>query len=433
MFLPYLTAAFPGIGGSIKARPEDFFVQEMPLYEPTGQGEHVYCDVQKINMTTFEAVGQIAKALNVQEREIGFAGMKDARAVTRQIFSIRGTTEAAVMAMRIKDLTVQWAVRHGNKLRLGHLSGNRFAIKIRDVSPTDVVKIKLILEMLERRGLPNYFGEQRFGRRDNNAQLGAALVRGDNMGLLKILLGSPDTKVDDTATLEARRKFETHENDAAMKAWPRRCGMERRILARLMKTHRPAAAVRAIDYKLRRLWVSALQSRMFNEVVMQRADSIDKLLDGDLAYKHDNGACFRVDAATVEQARCESFEISPTGPLVGYRMTLPQGDPLRIEEQVFAAAGLTLRDFRQDGKEGVKGARRPLRVKPNDMVVEGGGDEHGPYVAVAFTLPAGSFATILLREIMKNDAKAVPATVGASAEEDAADFDDDDAADQDGE
>src|SRR4051812_49163300 len=104
MALPYLTKDIPGIGGSLKNRPEDFFVQEMPLYEPSGEGEHVYTEFQKIGMTTFDAIDRIARALNVHPRDIGYAGMKDARAITRQIFSIPGTSEAAVMALKIPNM-----------------------------------------------------------------------------------------------------------------------------------------------------------------------------------------------------------------------------------------------------------------------------------------------------------------------------------------
>src|SRR3954463_3828050 len=167
MQLPYLTSEFPGIGGLIKQRPEDFFVQEIPLYEPSGEGEHVYAEVQKVSLTTFDAINRIADALRMSSRDIGYAGLKDARAITRQVFSIPGTTPEALMALKIPDLAIQWAARHGNKLRIGHLKANRFAIKIRDVNPTDVVKLRPMLDELSRRGLPNYFGEQRFGRRGN--------------------------------------------------------------------------------------------------------------------------------------------------------------------------------------------------------------------------------------------------------------------------
>src|SRR5205807_5974329 len=100
MDLPYVTPDFPGIAGTIKQRPEDFFVQEIPLYEPSGAGEHVYCEIQKVGVTTFDAVGAIARALAVSPREIGYAGMKDAHAISRQVLSIWGTMPEAVMALR---------------------------------------------------------------------------------------------------------------------------------------------------------------------------------------------------------------------------------------------------------------------------------------------------------------------------------------------
>lgn len=421
MALPYLTRDFPGIRGSIKQRAEDFFVQEIPLYEPCGEGEHVYCEIQKVGLTTFDAIHRIAHALNVSSRDIGFAGMKDARAVTRQNLSIPGTSEQAVMNLRIPGMDVLWAARHRNKLKLGHLSGNRFAIKIREVNPTDVVKLQPVVELLQRRGMPNYFGEQRFGRRGNNDQLGATLIRGRPEELLKLLLGSPDPSIDDPETIRARTLFEEGKLEESIHQWSRRHGMERRILARLIKTQQPGAAVRAIDQKLRRLWISALQSRMFNEVVAARIDSLDRLLVGDLAYKHGHGAVFRVEDVAVEQPRCDAFEISPSGPLVGYRMTLPSGGPLRIEEEIFKSYGLAPGHFRQEGRDRAKGERRPLRVQPKDVQLAAGVDEHGSHITVAFTLPAGSYATVLLDELMKSgDRVALPSggDEGADAQSD---------------
>jgi len=404
MDLPYLTPDFPGLAGSIKQRPEDFFVQELPLYEPVGQGEHVYAEIQKVGITTFEAINRIARALNVSPRDIGYAGMKDAHAVTVQTLSIFGTTPEAVMALKIDGVTVRWAIRHGNKLRLGHLKANRFAVRLRGVSPTDVLKLTPVLKTLQERGLPNYFGEQRFGRRGDNHLLGAAIIRCDPKGVLDQLLGKPMPTVEDPQTTGARKAFDRGDHKLAMKLWPRKSGMERRILARLIKTGKPVAAFKAIDERLRRLWVSAAQSWMFNQVLAKRmeAGNFDQLLAGDLAYKHENGACFAVESADTEQPRAAAFEVSPTGPLVGYRMTLPTGEPLAIEEAVMAEAHLHPQDFKNEHGQRVKGARRPLRVKPEDVELTGGVDDHGPHITVAFTLPAGSFATVLLRELTKD-------------------------------
>ncbi|HEX8524411.1 MAG TPA: tRNA pseudouridine(13) synthase TruD [Tepidisphaeraceae bacterium] len=410
MQLPYLTRHFAGIGGSIKQQAEDFFVQEIPAYEASGEGEHTYAEIQKINLTTMDAVNQIAGALGVSPRDIGYAGLKDARALTRQVISIFGTTPEAVMNLHVPNITVQWAARHGNKLRLGHLSGNRFAIKIRDVTPTDVIKLRPVIDVLEKRGMPNYFGEQRFGRRGDNHMLGAALVRNDDAALLKHLLGSPDPSLDDMDGMRARAAFDSENYELAMRLFPRRSGMERRVLARFIKTQNAAAAVKTVDERLRRLWVSALQSHMFNEVLARRIDTIDKLFDGDIACK-ESGACFPVELAAVEQPRCDAFEISPTGPLVGYRMRFPEKEPLAIEQTALAAMELKPENFRSEGRHKVKGARRALRVRPKDIQLEGGVDAHGAYITVAFTLPAGSYATMFLRELMKTDS-AEPTAAG---------------------
>ncbi|MGA2443282.1 MAG: tRNA pseudouridine(13) synthase TruD [Tepidisphaeraceae bacterium] len=401
MNLPHSTPDLPGVGGSIKQRPEDFFVQEIPLYEPSGQGEHVYCEIEKIGLSTFDAIDRVARALNVSPRDIGYAGLKDAAAITRQLFSIQGADESAVMNLHLPQMSVKWAARHGNKLRLGHLRGNRFAVKIRHVNPTDVVKLTPLIRQLQDRGMPNYFGEQRFGRRGNNHLLGAALLHDDNAQALKILLASPDKSLDNPQQLAARQAFDRGDFPASMKLWPRSSGMERRILARFIKTQNPASAVRTVDQRIRRLCISALQSDFFNQVVARRIASLDKLLPGDLAEKHDNGAVFRVVDATVEQPRCDAFQISPTGPLIGYRMTLPEGQPLQIEEEIFASRGIRPADFRAAGRLKVKGARRSLRVRPTDIELAAGVDEHGPHITAAFTLPAGSFATVFLRELMK--------------------------------
>jgi tRNA pseudouridine13 synthase len=400
--LPYLTTDFPGIGGTIKARPEDFFVQEIPLYEPTGEGEHVYVEIEKINATTYDAINRIASALGIGSRDIGFAGMKDARAVTRQTLSIPGVTEEQVMRLQVPDVKPLWAARHGNKLRIGHLKANRFAVKIREVKPTDVIKLQVPLKALAERGMPNYFGEQRFGRRDNNDRLGAAYIRGDATALLSELLGRPDSKVDDEAAMQFRAAFDRGELEEAMRLMPPGHGMEFRVLKRLIQSQRPQAAVWAADDKIRKLWVSALQSRVFNTIAGKRIGSLGQVMNGDVAYKHENGACFTVEDAATEQPRADRFEISPTGPLVGFRVTLPQGEPLAIEQAAFDAYPVSPDDFR-NGSLRVKGDRRPLRVQPTDIKLEAGVDEHGSHITVAFTLPAGCFATVLLRELMKND------------------------------
>ena len=400
--LPYLTPDLPGTGGLLRVRPEDFVVDEIPAYAASGDGEHLIIRIRKTGMSTFQAIDRIARVAKVNPRDIGFAGLKDTQAVTRQYLTLpHGASVETVQAIASPGLSVESVDRHHNKLRPGHLKGNRFEIKVREVEPGLIERAKPIVDQLVARGLPNYFGEQRFGRRGDNDLLGAALLRGDADGLLRLLIGAPKNDVDPSNIFEARRFFERGDLKAAMHKWPRSSGMERRILARFQKTNNAAQSVRLVEPKLRRLWLSALQSRVFNEVVAARIGSIGTVLPGDLAMLHEKGACFSVEDASADQARADVFEISATGPMLGYRMTLPTGEPLAIEQSVFDRFGLTREDFKRPDRDQAKGDRRALRVPVREAAIESGSDAHGGYLSVHFTLPAGSFGTVVLREIMK--------------------------------
>ena len=400
--LPYLLKDFPGIGGVIKARPEDFFVQEIPLYDASGEGEHVLFEIQKVNLTTLDAVSLVARKLGISPRAVGFAGMKDSAAVTRQVLSVsgKGLTPEAVMELKDERMSVMWAARHGNKLRLGHLAGNRFAIKIRDVDPMKVVLLRPALDTLEKRGVPNFFGEQRFGRRGNNDLIGAAFIRGDDKEAVRLILGDP--RGSDGGDIQAARtNFEKGDMERAMGHWPRRAGMERRMLAKFIRTGDAGKAIFMADMSLRRLWVSALQSRIFNAVLAKRLEQIDHVMAGDLAYKHDSGACFWVENLEAEAPRAERFEISPTGPLIGRRMSMARGAAGEIESEELVRFGVKADDFRTGDRDRSPGDRRPLRIQPRDTQLESGVDELGGYITVAFTLPPGAYATVLLRELTK--------------------------------
>ena len=253
-----------------------------------------------------------------------------------------------------------------------------------------------------RCGWPNYFGRQRFGARGETATLGAALVRGDLEEFVTILLGRalpgdpPDCKA-------ARDAFDAGFYNRAVQCWPRHYANERRALAAYKKKRKPHAALAATDKRMKRLYVSAFQSTIFNEVLVRRLPEIDRVLVGDLAQKSDTGGIFSVEDAAVEQPRADAFEISPTGPVVGYRSSLASGEPGRIERQVLAAHDLRQDDFRRIGSLKVKGTRRALRFRIDSPCLEGGSDQDGQYLQISFTAPSGCYATVVLREIMKMD------------------------------
>jgi tRNA pseudouridine13 synthase len=394
----YLTEDLPGTGGIIKEKAEDFLVAEIPLYQPCGEGEHTYVEIEKTGITTLEAIRRISRALGVQERDIGYAGMKDAGGVTRQTVSIPRVDTEKVLNVDVPGVKILSAVRHGNKLKLGHLAGNRFRVRICNPADNALERAGVILAVLRKRGVPNYFGNQRYGAQGNYPRVGRALLLGDWKAAVDAIIGSPQAVKDERwkAAIEAYRLGDIEASIAAMPAY---CRTERDILLRLVK--RPGAfdkALHAVNPRLRKLYLSAYQSSLFDVILEERLGGFDKVMDGDLAFKHANGACFLVLDAMSEVSRAESFEISPSGPLFGCRMKMPEGLPMRLEEQVLKGEGLDLKQFDIPGGFRLEGERRPLRIPVGEPVLEMESDA----LVFEFSLPRGAYATSVLREIMKD-------------------------------
>jgi tRNA pseudouridine13 synthase len=162
------------------------------------------------------------------------------------------------------------------------------------------------------------------------------------------------------------------------------------------------AASHAVDKDLKRLFVSAFQSELFNRVVAARMPDIDKMLTGDMAMKHENGACFRVEDAAVEQSRCERFEISPTGPLLGKHMSEATGPAGVVEKEALSETELTPSLLGKIDQYRLRGGRRALRFQPRDVQISSGVDPLGEFLELRFELDSGCYATTLLREISKN-------------------------------
>jgi len=396
---PYLTAALPGIGGRIKATPADFRVDEQPLYVAAGDGTHVYVRIEKISIPTPAAVERIARYLGVRPSMVGFAGLKDAHAIATQWLSIEHADPERLARFRDANVRVLVVTRHTNKLRPGHLAGNRFTIRIRDTDAADLPAAQAILDVLDRRGVPNYFGRQRFGLRGDSDVLGAALIRDDLEAFWACYLGRPG-KDDPPDCRAARAAFDAGNVDDAMSHWPKSLANERRALAAYQRRG-PRAALGAIDKRMRRLFVSACQSRIFNRVVAARIDAIDRVDLGDLTQKTDTGGVFLVEDVPAEQVRADAWQVSPTGPIVGTRCRLAEGQPGQAERAAIAADGFTPDDFSRVGALKLKGGRRPLRFRLQDATVAAGQDETGAFLEVAFAAPSGCYATITLREITK--------------------------------
>jgi len=393
--LPYLTEDYPGTGGRIKAEPEDFVVEEIPLYEPGGEGQHVYVGLEKRGLSTYQAISAIARRLGISTGEIGYAGLKDARAVTRQTISIDGVEPARVEALDLPGIKILWVDRHRNKLKMGHLAGNRFTIRVRDVDMETKAKAEAMLDELGRRGVPNYFGEQRFGARGNTHRLGWAMLRGDADAFAHEYLGNPEAR-DPPGAQAARVAFDAGDYQSALAKWPSSQREERRMLEATVRHGGDVQqGMRTLDKKLRRLFVSAYQSYLFNRLLAGRIQALDRLEQGDVAFIHAKGAAFLVQDPDIEQPRADRFEISPSGPLYGPKVLLAEGRPGQQEQDMLKESGLSLDEFRLPGIK-LKGARRPYRIPLTEIQIDW---DNG--LILSFRLPPGSYATEVLREVMK--------------------------------
>ena len=397
MRTPYLSAAMPGIGGRLKVKPEDFFVEEIPLYSPSNEGQHIFVEIEKSGLSTYAAVAQIARALNISPAVIGHAGLKDARAITRQTISIDRGTPDEIEHLELPNIKILSVRRHHNKLRMGHLLGNRFVIRVRDVERTALSAAEQILALMATQGEPNYFGEQRFGKRGNTGRLGELLIRGEAAEFVAELLGRP--QADESPQVQAARQLVDEDRLAeARRLWPKHLAAERRVISAICNAGgQYDVAFGAVNKKLKSLFVSAFQAELFNILLVDRLEHIDRLEDGDVAYIHANGAAFIVTDAAAEQPRADQFEVSPSGPLFGRKTLLAQGRPGKKERALLVDKNLTLDSFRVPGLK-IRGGRRPYRFKVKDAKLwwdEG--------LMLSFELQPGTYATTLMAEIMKPD------------------------------
>jgi tRNA pseudouridine13 synthase len=337
---PFASADLPGIGGRIKSRPEDFEVEEVPAYQPSGAGDFLFLWVEKRAIGAEFFTREIARRLALPLGEVGTAGLKDRHAVTRQMVSVPASAEPLLPQLDGGGIRLMSVGRHGNKLRPGHLHGNRFHILVRDADPAAAERLPVLLDHLRRLGLPNFYGPQRFGRGGETVRLGFQLLRGER------------------------------------------------------PTPRPPGTF------LRKLALSAAQSALFNYWLACRFRDglLRQVLPGDPMAKWPFGGLFIAEDVAREQARLDAREIIPAGPIYGRKLFPARGEAAGREAAALHEAGLTAESFQGFGKL-LAGTRRHAFVYLDDLA----GSVEPEAVRLTFTLSAGSYATVLLREVMKTE------------------------------
>ena len=294
----------PAGSGAIRTRPEDFQVVEDIGYAPSGDGEHLWLEIEKRGMNTVDVAARLARLAEVTPRSVGFGGLKDRNAVTRQPFSIQmpGRENPDWSDWSDEGMRIVHAARHHRKIQRGRLAGNRFELVVRELEG-DRRELEERLRRIAELGVPNGFGEQRFG--GNNIARAHRLFRG-----------------------ELRRK--------------------------------PSKSKRGF-------YLSAARSLIFNQVLERRilSGTWNRVLDGEIVMLDGSRSTFAADAADPQiQARCKAQDLHPTGPLVGEGDTGVTAEVAALEAEIIAgqqelADGLA--KFR------LKADRRPLRMRVIDL------------------------------------------------------------------
>lgn len=328
---------------TIRSSPDDFVVDEIAAYEPAGQGEHLYVHFRKRGLTTLDAVRVLAEKLGVSPRDVGTAGLKDRHAVTTQHASFpfpikRELPRAEELSSPDGSLTVLSLARHDNKLKTGHLRGNRFRLVLREIAEGDRAELRAAFARIGREGLPNWFGEQRFGRAGDNVEVALSWMRGAS---------------------------------------------------------RPPR-----DPKVKRLQYSAVQSALFHRVLERRVAEGTWLraLPGDVLAKTNSGGLFTCHDPAVDQPRLDAREVVTTGPMFGERMRAAEGEALALEALALQESGIDPALFATWSRLG-EGTRRPLALFPEELTVRDPQEGEDPCSMVLnFVLPKGAYATSVLAE-----------------------------------
>lgn len=324
----------PPIAALIRSTPEDFIVEEIPLIHPDGEGEHLWLLIEKRAENTVDLVRRLGRICNLAPVAIGYAGRKDKHALAHQWFSLHlpGHQDPSPAKLAEQGITVLHAARHSRKLKIGALAGNQFRIHLRQVKG-DRETLDEHLANIAEHGVPNYFGEQRFGH------IGSNLTR-------------------------ARAMF---------------------------------AGRRERDRNRRNLYISAARSALFNAILAERVRQANWncLLPGEAVLLAGSRSYFSADAEDAElPKRLDAWDIHPSGALWGAGAP-PSEDRAGILERMIAnqlsdiASGLAAVGLRQE--------RRALRLRPEALTWEWGDSQQS--LTLQFQLPAGTFATSVLREV----------------------------------
>jgi tRNA pseudouridine13 synthase len=381
--------------GRLKVEPADFQVDELPAYLPSGEGEHLFLWVEKENVAAEQLPRHIARCLKVDAREIGVAGLKDRRAITRQWVSVPAIAADRVPDINTDRIRVLQQQRHGNKLRTGHLRGNRFSILIRDGAPPPASTEAAPTGIVDRQS-----GEPAMSPREHAVTPPEGLFRTRDEIAAIVSDWAARVGQDGFANRFGDQRF-GHDQSTLELGW----GLLRRTVF-------PKDIPFARRRFLLRLALSAAQAELFNRYLSARQQRglLNTVRLGDVMQVVASGGTFWAEDVDQEQPRCTAGETVITGPLFGQKMRQPRAEPEEWERQILHAAELTLDQF-SGFRDLLNGARRPLVVRPAALTAECVAEG----IRVECSLPPGVYATTLLTDLWDWDSADGPPGDGSAA------------------
>ena len=403
-----------GIGGRLKALPEDFIVNEVssvPDEDPNGR--YVFARVRSRNWETNRLIRQLSRILGISRRRIYFAGTKDKRAITTQAVVFDAPLED-VLSLRLKDVSITDVRRVSSPIFLGDLSGNRFEIIVREAAEGAYAAAGCVRERIDAMGgFPNFFGVQRFGSvRPITHIIGKHLVRKDFRAAVEDYLGSPSPLEGEDA-YRARKQFaETGDVETALRSYPNRLGFEKAMLNHLAAHPEDwKGAIGILPRNLSRMFIHAYQSYLFNMILSRRMKDglLGEVLKGDIVIGIYSGIPVKRELFTVKDhnidritKRVRDGKAAVTGAVFGHDAVLAGGVQGEIEREIIEKEGLSPEDFRFSEPEYLTSAgnRRALISAVMELEMEPMPENSMKF---SFMLPRGCYATSLLREFMKVD------------------------------
>jgi len=426
----------PGIGGKIRQLLDDFVVEELLVdgslaevsppveaWEPVGEGPYLICVLVKRRWDTFLAVREVAQRLRINQKRIRFAGIKDTKALTAQHISLQNVSPSKVLDIQIKDITFYPQRFSRDRMYSQLIQGNRFHITVRGLDhPVSVIeeRTKNVKEEIETNGgVPNFFGHQRFGTiRPNTHQVGKYLTRGDAEKAALVFLAEPSIHEHPEAREARQRLQDTLDFGEALNSFPRFLRYERFMLGHLTKYPNDfVGAFRELPRRLRKLFVQAYQSYLFNRFLserIRRGIPLDEPQIGDYTIRLDEHGlpteeydqATATNIKTIEDAVKEG-KMCLAAPLVGPDQPPSKGVQGEIEQEILEAENVAPEKFQlsfmpEATAEGrVRAVLNPVWNLLQEEIIDDSENPGNQMMKIGFTLNRGSYATVLLREFMK--------------------------------